>query len=74
MSNVESETKYEPFSTKRMMAFSLGGIILLTMTDIRGWVQLYMIWGLKLSIYMGSKHANDINSSNNSANCGHHIL
>jgi len=52
MSDVESETKYEPFSTKRMMAFSLGGIILLTMTDIRGWVQLYMIWGLKLSIYM----------------------
>lgn len=52
MSNVESETKYEPFSNKRMMAFSLGGIIILTMIDIRGWVQLYMTWGLKLSIYM----------------------
>ncbi len=52
MSNVESETRYEPFSNKRMMAFSLGGIIILTMIDIRGWVQLYMTWGLKLSIYM----------------------
>ena len=52
MSDVKSETKYEPFSNKRMMAFSLGGIIIMTMTEIRGWVQLYMTWGLKLSIYM----------------------
>lgn len=52
VSDGESETKYEPFSNKRMMAFTLGGIIIITMIDIRGWIQLYMTWGLKLSIYM----------------------
>lgn len=50
MSDEESETKYEPFSNKRMMAFVLGGIIIQTMIETRSYVQLYMTWGLKLSI------------------------
>jgi len=50
MSDDETETKYEPFSNKRMMTFVLGGIIIQSMIEMRSWVQLYMTWGLKLSI------------------------
>ena len=52
MSDIESETKYEPFSNKRMLGFSVGGgIILSMMWSIRGMVQLYAEKGLKLSIF-----------------------
>jgi len=50
MSDEETETKYEPFSNKKMMGFVLGGIIIQSMIESRSWVQLYMTWGLKLSI------------------------
>lgn len=50
MNEIESETKYKPFSNKRMAGFSLGGLILGMMWSIRGMVQLYAEKGLKLSI------------------------
>ena len=50
MSDEETETKYEPFSNKRMMAFVLGGVIIQSMIEMRSYVQLYMTWGLGLSI------------------------
>ena len=34
-------TKYEPFSNKRMMAYSLNAVILGMMWSIRNWIQLY---------------------------------
>ena len=51
MSDIESETKYEPFSNKRMFAFSVGGLILSMMWSIRAMIQLYAEKGLKLSIF-----------------------
>ena len=51
MNEVESETKYKPFSNKRMAGFSLGGLVLGMMWSILGMVQLYAEKGLKLSIF-----------------------
>ena len=50
MSDADTETKYEPFSNKKMIAFVFGGTIISTMIEMRSWVQLYMTWGLGLSI------------------------
>ena len=50
MSDADTETKYEPFSNKKMIAFVFGGTIIVTMIEMRSWVQLYMTWGLGLSI------------------------
>ena len=50
MSDADTETKYEPFSNKEMIAFVFGGTIIVTMIEMRSWVQLYMTWGLGLSI------------------------
>ena len=46
----DSETKYNPFSNKRMFGFSIGTLILSMMWSIRGMIQLYAQKGLKLSI------------------------
>jgi len=46
----ESDSKYEPFSNKRMLGYSLGSVIFVTMWGIRGMVQIYAEKALKLPI------------------------
>jgi len=41
MSSEEELTKYEPFSNKRMIAYSLNVVILGLMWSIRNWIQIY---------------------------------
>ena len=41
MSSSAEITKYQPFSNKRMMAYSLNAVILGMMWSIRNWIQLY---------------------------------
>ena len=48
MSDIETETKYKPFSNKRFLAFSLTSMILTMMWAVRGWVQFYAKKALNL--------------------------
>lgn len=48
--NEEVKDRYKPFSNKRMMGFSLGGVILSMMWGVRAMVQLYAEKALKLPI------------------------
>ena len=52
MNEAESELKYEPFSNKKMIAFSLGGMIGGLMWSVRGMFQLYAQKGLGITFYM----------------------
>jgi len=48
---MESGNRYEPFSNRRMIAYSFGSVILVAMWGIRGMVQLYAEKALKLHIF-----------------------
>ena len=50
MSSSEEITKYEPFSNKRMIAFSLTGVIGSSIWGLRNWVQLYAAKALGIPI------------------------
>jgi len=50
MSSEEELTKYEPFSNKRMIAYSLNTVILGMMWSIRNWIQLYAAKALGIPI------------------------
>lgn len=52
MTESEESTKYEPYSTKRMFLFGLGGLVLTFMWILRGKVQLFATMALGVPVSM----------------------
>ncbi|MFX1444985.1 MAG: MFS transporter, partial [Promethearchaeota archaeon] len=51
MSSPEEIIKYEPFSNKRLIAYSLNTVILSMMWGIRNWIQLYAAKAIGIPIW-----------------------